>query len=68
MAQERGLTSGEITMLQKVFGNSIHYNEVKISSATFDRGVTRGDNISIPKIQYHTDFPSFPSSGLGMNK
>lgn len=31
----RSLTSGELAMLQKVFGNSINYSEVRVSSTKY---------------------------------
>ncbi|MDD3596822.1 hypothetical protein [Sulfuricurvum sp.] len=64
MEFSRSLTSGEINMLQNIFGNSINYADVKIYNSSFDRGVSIDGNIGIPSDKYHPDFSTLESTKL----
>ena len=66
----RNLTTGEVAMLQKVFGNSINYAEVTIGSYQLaSPGVTLNnsviidaeDNLNPKTTQYHDDFSTASS-------
>ncbi|MGO4713340.1 S8 family serine peptidase [Bradyrhizobium sp. 2TAF24] len=54
----RSLTSGEITLLYSVYGNSLDYAAVRVSSGGVgsDIAITHNNNISFPSSLYQDDF------------